>query len=83
MEKLLKQIEKQYRKEIRGKSDEWLFIKLEVKENITIEIKQYGNWCQILRHKESGVRGGGTYHSTQKAVVNEVMNFVKYCLENY
>lgn len=83
MEKLLKQIEKQYRKEIRGKSDEWLFIKLEVKEGITIEIKQYGNWCQILRHKESSVRGGGTYHSTQKAVVNEVMNFVKYCLENY
>lgn len=83
MEKLLKQIEKQYRKEIRGKNNEWLFIKLEVKEGITIEIKQYGNWCQILRHKESGVRSGGTYHSTQKAVVNEVMNFVKYCLENY
>ena len=83
MEKLLKEIEKQYRKEIRGKNNEWLFIELKVKEGITIEIKQYGNWCQILRHKESEVRGGGTYNSTQKAVVNEVMDFVKYCLKNY
>ena len=83
MEKLLKEIEKQYRKEIRGKKNEWIYIELKVKEGITIEIKQYGSWCQILRHKESGVRGGGTYNSTQRAVVNEVMDFVKYCLENY
>ncbi len=83
MEKLLKEIEKQYRKEIKGKSNEWLYVELKVKENITIEIKQYGNWCQILRHKESGVRDGGVHHNTQKEVIQQVMDFIKYCLENY
>lgn len=80
MEKIIDNLVKEYKRQIRGKKEEWLFITLKVDNENEINIKQYNNHIQRIQWKN--ICKGGAFYDTQKQCIEEVRNTIKYVLEN-
>lgn len=78
---MLEKTLKEYRKAIRGRKNEWMFIKLQVTEDYSVQIKQFENHIQILECPELNTGMGGVFKDTQKECVEYVKTMIKHILE--